>query len=326
MRVAVVGAGMAGVTIARKLADAGCDVHVFDKGRSFGGRLATRVTGSMASGHLAFDHGAPWLRPKRARFRQFLADREREGSAVQVPSREGAATGLPHMNQLFGQMTRGIHVNLSTEITSIARGKGSWALGANDGRAFTRFDILVIAIPAPQVVSLIGPLVTSWMPLLNSVIYDPGLTMMAAYQEPLAIEPTLNSPDNSFIHLQIKESAKPGRLSHADRWVVHADANFSRANLELERDEIAKVLHDEFRRANRLSQVEPIFLSGHRWRFCRTAIALGRTHLWDLELRLGLAGDWCLGPDAEHSFESGLAVADAVLAAVKLPQSRSSGN
>ncbi|MCX6540905.1 MAG: FAD-dependent oxidoreductase, partial [Actinobacteria bacterium] len=56
MRVVIVGAGLAGLTAARQLSDAGHHVVVFDKGRSPGGRLATRRIGSSR-----FDHGAQFF-------------------------------------------------------------------------------------------------------------------------------------------------------------------------------------------------------------------------------------------------------------------------
>ncbi len=43
--VAVIGAGMTGITCARALADAGFDVTVFEKSRGLGGRMATRRVG-----------------------------------------------------------------------------------------------------------------------------------------------------------------------------------------------------------------------------------------------------------------------------------------
>ena len=51
-RLVVVGAGLAGLTAAQALTDA-FDVIVLDKGRGFGGRMATRRIGDAT-----FDHGA----------------------------------------------------------------------------------------------------------------------------------------------------------------------------------------------------------------------------------------------------------------------------
>ncbi|MGB0678902.1 MAG: NAD(P)-binding protein, partial [Polyangiales bacterium] len=56
-RVAVIGAGVAGLRCARVLSDAGIAVRLFDKGWRVGGRLATRrIEG------LGFDHGAQFIR------------------------------------------------------------------------------------------------------------------------------------------------------------------------------------------------------------------------------------------------------------------------
>ena len=52
VRIAVIGAGMAGLACAQELARADAKVTVFERARGLGGRLATR-----RQGNLAFDHG-----------------------------------------------------------------------------------------------------------------------------------------------------------------------------------------------------------------------------------------------------------------------------
>ncbi|NBU16056.1 MAG: FAD-dependent oxidoreductase [Actinobacteria bacterium] len=73
MRVIVVGAGLAGLMAARELTEASHDVSVLDKGRSPGGRLATR---RMAGARL--DHGAQFFTVRSDGFRahvdRWLAD------------------------------------------------------------------------------------------------------------------------------------------------------------------------------------------------------------------------------------------------------------
>ena len=56
MKTAVIGAGMAGLTVARTLRKAGYQVTVFDKSKGTGGRLASR---SYPGGWI--DHGAPYF-------------------------------------------------------------------------------------------------------------------------------------------------------------------------------------------------------------------------------------------------------------------------
>jgi len=49
MRVAIIGAGLTGLTAASLLRDAGVEITVFDKSRGLGGRLSTRRTRDFSS-------------------------------------------------------------------------------------------------------------------------------------------------------------------------------------------------------------------------------------------------------------------------------------
>ena len=67
-KIAVIGAGIAGITCARTLVQAGHEVTVFEKSRGVGGRMATRST---AFG--TFDHGTQYFTVRDPRFEQALA-------------------------------------------------------------------------------------------------------------------------------------------------------------------------------------------------------------------------------------------------------------
>jgi renalase len=77
--VLVIGAGVAGLACARRLAAGGARVVVVDKGRGPGGRLSTRRV-ATALGEVGFDHGA-----------QFLTARDPDFSAL---TRDWLARGL----------------------------------------------------------------------------------------------------------------------------------------------------------------------------------------------------------------------------------------
>jgi renalase len=72
--IVIIGAGMAGMACARRLADAGHAPVVLDKGRGIGGRMATRRIGD-----LRIDHGAQYVNAHRA---GFVAMLDRLGGAV----------------------------------------------------------------------------------------------------------------------------------------------------------------------------------------------------------------------------------------------------
>ena len=47
----------------------------------------------------------------------------------------------------------------------------------------------------------------------------------------------------------------------------------------------------------------------HRWHSAKTIKPMGKTHVWDARLGVGIAGDWCIGHRVEDAFISGLELA-----------------
>ncbi|MEO6746198.1 MAG: NAD(P)-binding protein, partial [Caldimonas sp.] len=86
IRVAVIGAGLAGASCSRGLRDAEAQVTVFERSRHVGGRMATRQAtwiDDVGSAQLAnFDHGAQCFTAVRPRFREFMARAVAEGRAA----------------------------------------------------------------------------------------------------------------------------------------------------------------------------------------------------------------------------------------------------
>ena len=74
MRIVVVGAGISGLLAARSLHDAGHHVTVVDKGRSVGGRLATRRIDDAR-----LDHGAQFFTVRDESFERIVAEWIRNG-------------------------------------------------------------------------------------------------------------------------------------------------------------------------------------------------------------------------------------------------------
>src|SRR6218665_2215587 len=60
------------------------------------------------------------------------------------------------------------------------------------------------------------------------------------------------------------------------------------------------------------TRADPAHADTRRWRPAQTTRPLGRSHLWDADLRLGVCGDWCRGHRLEDAFVSGLELARAV--------------
>ena len=164
--VAVIGSGISGLSCARTLADHNFDVHVFDKGRGPGGRMSTRRT----SAGLQFDHGAQYF---TARDRNFQRDvdswrelgivAEWQGRIVSVSQSAFAPVngqarfvGTPSMNSICRHLGDGLPVQFSTRVAPLRRTGSKWTLIDDEGQELGGFDVVVLAVPAPQVTGLLA--------------------------------------------------------------------------------------------------------------------------------------------------------------------------
>lgn len=254
-RIAVIGAGLAGLSAARRLRDAGCDVVVFDKGRHPGGRLATR-----RSDGLSFDHGAQYFtcrdeifvarvgdwcaRGLAARWDEPIASLE---SGERRPARGADArfVGVPGMSALARDLASGIRVVCEYPIAQLERAHGGWRLRATGGGAWDSFGTVLIATPAPQAL----PLLASSPGLserVASVGMEPCHAALVAFDEPLAVDFGGAFVSKSPLAWVARENAKPGRGGR-ERWVLHTIPEWSRLHLEEDSNVVCAMLLAAFR-------------------------------------------------------------------------------
>ena len=151
-RVAVVGAGISGLTAASHLARGGCAVTVYETGRGPGGRTSTRRAGPDGAGW-QFDHGAQYFSAKDPAFRAIVEDWRAEGLVAEWTGVFGTLdattgtfvredfsetkerwVGTPSMNAVAKGLARraGISLVTSRRVTSFEGGPGvgdgSWTV------------------------------------------------------------------------------------------------------------------------------------------------------------------------------------------------------
>jgi renalase len=301
MTVVVIGAGITGLTTARRLADAGRDVVALDKGRGIGGRVATR----RAAG-LHFDHGAQYVSAKGAGFANLL---DHLATSGHVAGWQNRIVGTPGMSALAKGIGAGLTVRQEALVTGLVRDGTGWQVQtAEQVLAATQ---VVVTVPTPQVAGIIGadhPLVAR----LADVTYAPNLTLMAAIDGPAPFI-TKCDPDADLAWIA-QDSTKPARPQGPVAWVAQAGVAFSEKHLELDKDAIADAMLPLLltRLGARADQVR--HAAAHRWRYAQVTQALGQPFLCNDEASLYLGGDWCLGSKVEDAWTSGTAIADDLLA------------
>lgn len=313
MRSVVVGAGMAGLSAARALHDAGHDVVVLDKGRGPGGRMATRrIDGAT------LDHGAQFFTVRTEGFAALVEGWQRD-ELVYEWSRGFVDGGDGHpryavrggMNALAKRLAAGLDVRTSSLVFSIRPGAvpGTWQVDLDDG-THLEADRLVVTCPLPQTFSLLVSAEIEMPETLWRTDYDRTLCLLAVLDRPSALgEPGGLQGEAGFTF--VADNAAKG-ISAVPALTAHADPAWSEAHWDDDPDLALQALLDATARFRGDAVVVAAQLK--RWRFA-TPRTIWPDPCWVAEPgTLVCAGDAFAGPRVEGAVLSGLAAARAVTA------------
>jgi len=337
-RVAVVGAGVAGLTCARELCLCGFDPVIFEADDRVGGRCSSRATGigwfddgaqcitgftrlpsyaPQRPGELAVLH--PWTVPATA------AESERDSKARDEDEDETpagrtlklmGAVGVPSMLALADAVAQPLDVRLCTPIFQARRRGARWTLRSVTGEIDEDFQALVLALPAPLALRLLPPSV----PLaaaLRSVRYRSRWVLLLGSERNVGL-PGYREFQGSPIERVAAMHSKPGRPTHLpQRWFVEADELWSVQHEHDDAETVAELLLDNFR-AHAGRAVTPNYLRAHQWRHAFVATASPQPGqlkcLWDSGTQLGICGDSVVCSRVDRVHASGVALARLVAA------------
>ncbi|AKQ42388.1 deoxyribodipyrimidine photolyase [Aurantiacibacter atlanticus] len=311
MNIAIIGAGMAGLSCATRLRAQDHDVILFDKGRGPGGRMATRRA-EIDGNTLHFDHGAQYFTVSDNGFAEIVSQWEADDVVAQWPvAKEGAWVGTPGMNAPVKAMAAELDVRFGVEIEAFGRSGTGWRFDG-DGTPETVFDAVLVAVPAEQAAVLLGPHSPQMAETAKSSVSLPCWAVMAAFATPLDHEDIIR--DAGAIGWAARNSAKPGRSNKGglDCWVVQASPDWSREHLDDDGETIATLLLEELGNQTDITMPEAVHSAAHRWLYAESG-STAQKALWNADACLGACGDWLIGPRVEAAFVSGVTLADTIL-------------
>ncbi|MWV29407.1 NAD(P)/FAD-dependent oxidoreductase [Aurantiacibacter rhizosphaerae] len=308
MDIAIIGAGMAGLSCAQRLSGNGHDVRLFDKGRGPGGRMSARR--ALGDGEtLQFDHGAQYFTARDERFTRQVEQWEADGIVARWPAaKDDAWVGVPAMNAPIRAMADALGVTFTAKIDGVRAVGTGWKL-LGEGVPGQIFDAVVCAVPAEQVAPLLAPHAPVIAELAEATVSYPCWTVMIAFAERPDLPDTLR--DAGPIGWAARNASKPGR-GDAECWVVQASPEWSRNHLEDEQSAVEALLLEQLEKqaGGTLPQIR--HASAHRWRYAMCGDA-GKGAIWSAETSIGACGDWLHGPRVESAFLSGWELAQKII-------------
>lgn len=338
---AVIGAGVAGLTCARRLQDAGVPVVLFEKSRGPGGRLSSRRTPLGT-----FDIGAQFFRAQSAAFAHKVDTWHAQGVLAPWPEQiqtypansparfaslgpdvqtppatwPPAWVAQPRMTALSRHLAQGLQIQTQVRIESLACRDHLWYLTDEQARQYGPFQQVVLATPAPQAVPLLqahdSQLAQTVAQVQMQAVWAAYVYSPQGWTQSLAC--AVHTGPLRWISCQ---STKPERASQqaqaqASAWILLSDPQWSAQHLQTPAQSVAALLLDAARTClpETSLQAEPELLAAHRWLYAQAANPLDRGFLRSAT-GISLCGDWCLGTQVEDAWCSGYQLAGHLLRA-----------
>jgi len=315
-RVAIIGAGIAGLVCARELESHGVSVDVFEKSRGPSGRMSTRRTQDWSA-----DHGAQYFTARDPRFIEEVQSWLQAGTAAiweptlkvyeaktwrESHSQDIRYVGTPHMNSPGKHLAEGLTIQYESTISQLERRGGKWHLQCSEANEITtQYDFVILAIPAPQASALLKGFDSRATDIADSAQMKACWTMMANFPNQLNVD-----FDAAFINQEIiswicQNGSKPMR--QGSTWTIHGSPDWSQDHVELSKEDAQEQMVQCLTSLG--FNCEGGNISMHRWRYASGGLENSIGFLALQDIGLGLCGDWLNGGRVEGAWLSGFNLA-----------------
>jgi renalase len=313
----IIGAGVAGLTVARELQKVGRDVVVLEKSRGLAGRSATRTINGVR-----VDHGAQYFTARDTRFQMQVDEWLAQGhlkiwshgfhrltnNGLQEPESGHPRYVFPNGMNSFGKLLdEGLNIRTETKVTRVQPKQNAWLVSSDTGETFEA-RTLILNLPPDQALALCDFDLGTIHHQLERVVMEPCFALMLCFEKSLA-------PEWQGVHVDIPSSISwisydSSKRSSANETVlvVHSTPQFAREHFE---DNPETVKSSLFSALCALLSVfnQPLWTDLQRWKYALASRFLEQPFLQHSH-SLYFCGDWCGGARLEAAYLSGLELAN----------------
>lgn len=337
-RLAIVGAGPAGLAAAWKLRDSDWSVMVFEKSHGLCGRAASRTRHGVR-----LDPGANYIKTGSAVIEDLLKNQLPTDELVEIPGdiwtfdKEGEIepgdpdhnsepkwtyrSGISTLGKLLANAAD-CEIRRETLVARLDRSEAGWNLESDPGDQHGPFDAVLLTPPAPQSVATLkasGFGDSQLVAGLEKAEYHRQFTFTFGFDEapqrPGDFHALINTDGGHRIAWLSFENDKPGHITNGQTVVaVQMQPDWSREHFEDDVSNLAEVAKENLLQLLGW-KTEPTWFDWHRWKFAHPSSTADTAATRSAEQDgLFVAGDALIGKGrVNRALETGLEAADRII-------------
>ena len=307
----VIGSGVAGSTIANLLSKK-YSVEIFDKARGPGGRASNR----RYIKKLSFDHGLQYISPKSNEFKKFILNLKKKNILKEWLGQHLDFTferkedsikyiGSQGNNDICKYLIKNIKVNYNSTVSDVKFNSNYWTITLNNkNQVFFRY--LVLTCPFDQTKTLVSKYFKKSISNLK-VNMSPNITLMVAYNHYSKLPISSIKFNDKIIAWAAHENTKNRFKTNQSLWTIQCTEVFSKKIIKLfkkDKNKYQSIIIKKFESLLGYQAKKIIFKNIHGWKYSYNKEKTPFESFWNNKDKLGICGDWLIGPKAENSWQS----------------------
>ncbi len=314
----VLGSGISGSTIANLLSKK-YSVEIIDKANGIGGRASNKKLNKLVS----FDHGLQYFSPKSINYQKYLNGFIKKGVlkfwggnhidlTFERKNNKKKIIGVKGNNDLNKYLLKKIKKTLNEEVINIKFTNNHWEIFGNKRKFKARS--IIVTFPFDQTKKLVKKyLKGSFLKL--KVKMTPNLTVLLSQKTKQSVPISSIKLNNSLVSWISNENSKKRFTKKESYWTIQTSEIFSKKNINLykkKKNYYSNLIAKEFSNILNINFKSLKIFRIHGWKYSYNKIKTNDEFYWSKKLRIGVCGDWFIGPNAESSWMSANALFNAI--------------